>query len=272
MKLLLFLIVISAILWSSCTRQNDAKKASDQYCNCMIENGYPDQNLYAVTICHAQLIKKYRFYKLFFIDRRSDVLSQKMSMPTLDSARRFVKEFLKYTQIDKRKILRDLTLSDENRTDVEMLSLFEERSLNSIALPKPVMDKTKLKNGLVKEEINGYSETYYRNGKKDGLFKKYYKFSCELRVLGYYKNNEPFGEWFFFNENGEVFLIEDIKGVNKERKVRSNDGTWIKSPIMSYRKEYDTKTGRLKREGLALYFEDTEKGFYKYGKWKEYLN
>lgn len=165
MKLLIFFI--SAFLYTSCTYQNEAKKASDQYCNCMIENGYPDQNLYAVTICHAQLIKQYRFYKLFFIDRRNDVLLEKMSVSTLDSARKFVKEFLEYTQIDKRKILREIALSNGNHTDAEMISVFEDKSLNGISLPKPSIDKIELKNGLVKEEMNGYSETYYRNGKKD---------------------------------------------------------------------------------------------------------
>lgn len=273
MKLLVFFFIISTFLLSSCTDQADAKKAADVYCRCMIENGYPNQNIYAGTICHAQLIKKYRFYKLFFIDRRSDMLQKKIAITTLDSTRKFVKAFLGYTQMDMRKILSDVILSDGNSKDAEMGSVFESnKPLSDTRLSNAIMDKKKEINGLVKEKVNGFSETYYWNGKKDGIFKNYYKSSCELRVLGYYKNNEPFGMWYFFNENGEVFLIEDIKGVNKEKRVRRNDGSWITPPIMSYRKEYDAKTGRLKREGLALYFEDPQKGFYKYGTWKEYLN
>lgn len=48
------------------------------------------------------------------------------------------------------------------------------------------------------------------------------------------------------------------------------DGVMVKPPFMSYRKEHDSKIGKIKREGLVLFYKNAEDGFYRYGDWKEY--
>lgn len=53
-------------------------------------------------------------------------------------------------------------------------------------------------------------------------------------------------------------MVEEKQGGNKDRKVKRDDGIMVKPPYMSYLKEYDPKSGLLKREGIALYYEDIE--------------
>lgn len=127
----------------------------------------------------------------------------------------------------------------------------------------------KNKNGLIQEN-DGLTEYYYQDGKKNGVFKNYFKVNRKLHVLGFYKDDEAVGMWYFFNQDGGIYLIEDIKGPNKNKKVKRSDGVMIMPPLMSYRKEFDPKTGKIKREGLALFYENVEDGFYRFGYWKEY--
>jgi len=126
-----------------------------------------------------------------------------------------------------------------------------------------------LKNGLIKGE-NGLKETYYRNGRKNGIFKSYYKSNGKLEAIGFYEDDKPVGSWYYFNHAGQILMIEEKKGINKDKQVKGDDGVLIKPKYMSYLKQYDPKTGLLKTEGVALYFEDIEIDYFKYGTWKEY--
>jgi len=130
-------------------------------------------------------------------------------------------------------------------------------------------DTLKIKNGLILED-NGLKEIYYYNGKKNGVFKSYYKINGKLEGLGFYENDIPVGIWYYFNEKGEILMIEDKKGLNKDKKVKRDDGVMIKPIHESYLKLYDPKSGMLKREGIILYFEDIEIEYFEYGNWITY--
>lgn len=57
---------------------------------------------------------------------------------------------------------------------------------------------------VVVERYNWRSETEYKNGKRDGVYKKYD--NDNLAVLGKYSEGEPIGTWLFFNSSGELRL------------------------------------------------------------------
>lgn len=80
----------------SCTDQMDGKKAAAQYCNCMKSNNADKQYGYAFTICNAELAKKYRYYRIFYIDTQDSVFNNSLSESTLDSTKKFIGDFLEY--------------------------------------------------------------------------------------------------------------------------------------------------------------------------------
>jgi len=57
---------------------------------------------------------------------------------------------------------------------------------------------------VVVERYNWRSETEYKNGKRNGVYKKYD--NDKLAVLGRYGEGEPIGTWLFFNSSGELRL------------------------------------------------------------------
>lgn len=91
-----------------------------------------------------------------------------------------------------------------------------------------------------------------------------------MEAIGFYEDDKPVGSWYYFNQAGQILMIEEKKGINKDKQVKGDDGVLIKPKYMSYLKQYDPKTGLLKTEGVALYFEDIEIDYFKYGTWKEY--
>lgn len=63
---------------------------------------------------------------------------------------------------------------------------------------------------VVVERYNWRSETEYKNGKRNGVYKKYD--NDNLAVLGRYGEGEPIGTWLFFNSSGELRIeITNIK-------------------------------------------------------------
>lgn len=123
-------------------------------------------------------------------------------------------------------------------------------------------------NGLISSE-KGLKETYYKKGEKNGVFKSYIRKTGKLGALGFYENDVPVGTWYYFDDDSRILMIEEKKGINKDKQVNI-DGKLHKPKYQSYVKLYDPKTGLLKSEGLALYFDDIEIDYYRYGPWKEY--
>ena len=54
----------------------------------------------------------------------------------------------------------------------------------------------------VVERFNWRCETYYKNGKRNGIYKKYT--NNKLSVCGIYTNGRPTGIWYFFLPSGEI--------------------------------------------------------------------
>ena len=121
-------------------------------------------------------------------------------------------------------------------------------------------------------ENGGLSETYYLNGKKNGVYKSYFKKNKKLAGLGEYKTDEPSGTWYYFDENGHITLIEKDVSVNKKLKVKDNDSG--PAGILKYKSivQIFNKNGIVIEEGIALYDEDIEIDFVRYGKWNYYDN
>ncbi|WEK20482.1 MAG: hypothetical protein P0Y49_04935 [Candidatus Pedobacter colombiensis] len=271
MRLLIILAFILTLLQFSCTSQMDAKRDAEVYCNCMEKNGFPDRRIYAATICHAEMLKRSRFYRVFFIDKRDEELSKNLAKSTLDSVQLYMRTFVRNIPISMRESAAEVIMStmDMNlRTGKDIHFLMDQEMLLDTNFSES-KDSVKMKNGLIYQD-DWLTEYYYKNGKKNGVFKNYFKRNRRLHVLGFYKDDAPVGTWYFFNQDGGLYLIEDIKGLNKNKEVRRSDGVMVKPPFMSYRKEYDPKTGEIKREGLALFYKNVEDGFYRYGSWKKY--
>lgn len=57
---------------------------------------------------------------------------------------------------------------------------------------------------VVVERYNWRSETEYKNGKRNGVYKKYD--NDKLAVLGRYGEGEPIGTWLYYNSSGELHL------------------------------------------------------------------
>jgi antitoxin component YwqK of YwqJK toxin-antitoxin module len=129
-------------------------------------------------------------------------------------------------------------------------------------------DKQGRKQGLWIED-SGLKEVYYLNGKRNGVYKSYFKKTGKLEVLGWYEQDMPTGNWYYFDETSRLFMIEKLSGENKEIKVRNDEGNFILLPFKSYVQLYN-KNGTIAKEGLALYDEDIQMEFYMYGRWKYY--
>lgn len=76
--------------------QFNAEKAGSEYCKCMDENESPGQYVRAASICEEILIKRYRYYKVFYVDMGDPVLDDKVDNVTRDSTQRFMENFYDY--------------------------------------------------------------------------------------------------------------------------------------------------------------------------------
>lgn len=72
----------------------DGRSAAEQYCNCMKSNRSVDQDVYAYTICNAELAKKYRFYRIFYVDTKDKEFNDSLPEATRDSTNKFISEFM----------------------------------------------------------------------------------------------------------------------------------------------------------------------------------
>lgn len=92
MKTFIFFVLIFSMM--SCTNQMNGKKAAEQYCNCMKSNKSEKWDLYAYTICHAEMTKKYRFYRIFYIETKNKEFNENLPKATRDSTNKFIDAFL----------------------------------------------------------------------------------------------------------------------------------------------------------------------------------
>lgn len=79
----------------SCADQYSAEKAAQDYCECMKANGSPEQYKYAFTVCEGEMVKKYHYYKLFYVDMADEKLDKKVGQTARDSAQIFMGRFMK---------------------------------------------------------------------------------------------------------------------------------------------------------------------------------
>jgi antitoxin component YwqK of YwqJK toxin-antitoxin module len=149
------------------------------------------------------------------------------------------------------------TTADEEETPGEMI--VSDRNLRNAAGKKV---------GLWIEN-NGLMETYYKDGLRDGVFKSYFGSNGRLDVFGEYRNGNPAGIWYFFNEKGHLILLEKEIGKNPGLTVKGDDGRTMRPPFKSYVIEYHPN-GMIKEEGIALYEKSIQIDFYKKKIWRYY--
>ena len=128
-------------------------------------------------------------------------------------------------------------------------------------------DKSGLRYGLWKDNLKGVL-AYYKKGKLNGVFRVFSKKTGKLSCFGEYANGLRTGNWFYFNEDSQLVMIEKDISVNTD-KIKKDDGKEIIPKFKSYVIIY-YRNGSVKEEGTALYNEDIEMDFFKTGIWKYY--
>lgn len=116
---------------------------------------------------------------------------------------------------------------------------------------------------------DGLNEVYYKAGERDGIFKSYYRKNRKLAVFGEYTNGDRTGTWYYFNETGQIDMIESEISNNDILKILRDDGELITPKFKSFLSFY-YPNGTIKEEGIAIYDEDIEIDFFKYETWKYY--
>ena len=118
-------------------------------------------------------------------------------------------------------------------------------------------------------ENDGFVEAYYKDDERDGIFKCYYRKTGKLVVFGEYTTGNRTGTWYYFNEAGQIDIIECEISKNNDLQILRDDGELMTPKYKSFLSFYNP-SGIIKEEGVALYDEDIEIDFFKYGAWKYY--
>jgi len=118
-------------------------------------------------------------------------------------------------------------------------------------------------------ENDGLIEVYYKDGERDGIFKNYYRKNGRLAVFGEYIKGKRTGVWYYFDDIGQIYMIERDISDNDKLQISRDDGEKITPKNKSFISLY-YPNGALKEEGIALYNDDIEIDFHKYGTWKYY--
>jgi len=127
------------------------------------------------------------------------------------------------------------------------------------------------KEGLWKENINEYwrTEIYYKNGKKNGVYKEFSIARGELSTFGEYKNDTIIGTWYYFGDYGHLMMIQKdfSKNTFPIPSIYQAQGYCPSKcySIMFY------PNGMKKSEGILLWDNNPESDFtFEYGEWKYY--
>ncbi len=130
------------------------------------------------------------------------------------------------------------------------------------------LDNTGKKIGLWIEN-NGLSESYYRAGMKEGIFKAYNKKNGKLSAMGEYKNDKQIGIWYYFNESSHLMsIVSEIRHDNKIEITLDFGNKTI--PESSAQITFFYPSGVKKMEGHVLYNDDIEIDYYEIGVWNFY--
>ncbi|WP_291529431.1 hypothetical protein [Bacteroides sp. UBA939] len=127
-----------------------------------------------------------------------------------------------------------------------------------------------LKDGLWKENTKSWrTEIYYRNGRKNGLYKSFSISKGELSCFGEYKNDTITGTWYYFGDFGHLIMIQ--KGFKENDKpIPIEHHAQGVCPYQCYCISY-YPNGIKKSEGILLWDKDPEGDFsFEYGEWKYY--
>lgn len=130
------------------------------------------------------------------------------------------------------------------------------------------------KEGLWKEDINKYwrTETYYHNGKKNGIYKKFSTRKNGLESFGEYRNDTITGTWYHFGDYGHLMMTFSEFAKNTHPVINENNEEKYIPDYKCYMISY-YPNGRKKEEGLLLWNEgeSPESDFsVEYGEWKYY--
>jgi hypothetical protein len=82
---------------AACTNAYDAEKIAERYCDCMRDNGSPNNFEKASVICGDKLTAENRYIKLWAVDMNDRELDKKVLNATRDSVKLFIDGFISYT-------------------------------------------------------------------------------------------------------------------------------------------------------------------------------
>ncbi|MCI1682500.1 MAG: hypothetical protein LKI39_08090 [Bacteroides sp.] len=134
-------------------------------------------------------------------------------------------------------------------------------------------NKAQQREGLWKDDINKYwrSETYYHNGKKNGIYKLFSIERSELEIFGEYKNDTITGTWYYFSNYGHLTMSQhDFQQNTYQTPIVHHMRQKELCPFRCYCIFY-YPNGNKKSEGILLWDKDPESDFtFEYGEWKYY--
>ena len=129
------------------------------------------------------------------------------------------------------------------------------------------------KEGLWKENTgqNWRTETYYHNGKRNGIFKELSISRGELITFGEYRNDTIAGTWCYFGDYGHLMMIQnDFQKNTYPTPAIHHVQEKEPCPFRCYCIEY-YPNGNKESEGILLWDDDPESDFtFEYGEWKYY--
>jgi hypothetical protein len=109
----------------------------------------------------------------------------------------------------------------------------EEKNIHSICPDCNTKDRLGRKTGLWIED-EGFSEIYYTDGSRNGLYKDYNHKNGKLSRMGTYKKGKHDGVWYYFDEQSHLVTIEKDISKNRGLTVRLDDGKLKRPANKSY--------------------------------------